>query len=276
MSQRAIATSEPAPSTQPSSAPTTRPGGPIVPPARRDCPGKLIAIPAGQIFLPDYYEPAGQVDVVLWFLGASWCVNQEFYDTRKNAAIFVANRGTIDAGFHDEQSFDALLSEISNSLGAPIGRIVVGSFSGGYVAVRDILKLKKHRDKIVDVVLADSLYPPRGVSDPLVLDEALAPFLDYARRAADGRCGFWFSQLYPPQEQFRTNGTTVSARWLIQRSGARLVPTREQHGKRLLLYRADLRGFHVMGFAGMTNQDHFEHLYNLHELLVETSLETAR
>ncbi|MDI6784244.1 MAG: hypothetical protein QME64_09160 [bacterium] len=33
----------------------------------------------------------------------------------------------------------------------------------------------------------------------------------------------------------------------------------------LLLYSCDKRGFHIRGYAGMTNQDHFNHFYNLGE-----------
>jgi len=39
-----------------------------------------------------------------------------------------------------------------------------------------------------------------------------------------------------------------------------------------LLYRADAKNFHVLGYAGMLNQDHFNHFYASSDLLKMTSL----
>ncbi|MGI8906126.1 MAG: hypothetical protein ACR2IE_06515 [Candidatus Sumerlaeaceae bacterium] len=43
-----------------------------------------------------------------------------------------------------------------------------------------------------------------------------------------------------------------------------------------LLYRADRNGFHVLGYSGMTTQDHFEHFYAIGDLWKLTSLTHAR
>src|SRR5215217_7406442 len=70
------------------SKPSTRPGGEVVPPVRRDVPGKRIKLVTGELFVPDFFR-AGEIDdradVVVWFLGAPWCAQQVFYDARKDA-----------------------------------------------------------------------------------------------------------------------------------------------------------------------------------------------
>jgi hypothetical protein len=105
----------------------------------------------------------------------------------------------------------------------------------------------------------------------------MAPFLDYARRAANGQCVFLYSHLYPPEEQHRGNTTTLTASYLIDELDVprREAATRNSRGEQLL-YRADRNGFHVFGYAGMTTQDHFEHFYAASDLLKLTSLDDAQ
>jgi rhodanese-related sulfurtransferase len=156
-----------------------------------------------------------------------------------------------------------------------IGRVCVASFSGGYVAVRSILRQPELTARISDVVLADSLYAPKVPGKTNELEpEAMAPFLDYAWNAAEGKGHFWFSQLYPPEEKYRDNTTTLAAYYLTDHLQ---VERRAAKGWNAagatLLYRADKGNFHVLGYAGMLNQDHFNHFYGISDLFRETSLE---
>jgi hypothetical protein len=263
-----------------STRPTSRPGGEIVPPPRRDVPGKRTTLKCGELFVPDFFAPAEDgTDVVLWFLGASWCAQQVFYDAHKNAVLMSSNAATLKKGFAADADLQDVLDEIEANLGGrKIHRICLASFSGGYTAVRDILRLGKFSELIGDVVLADSLYAPKvaGSKDQLE-PAAMEPFLNYARRAADGQGVFLFSHLFPPEEQYRGNTTTLAASYLIDHLG---VPRQSASGTNSrgarLLYRADRKQFHVLGYAGMTNQDHFEHFYSAADLLRQTSLKDAR
>jgi hypothetical protein len=158
----------------------------------------------------------------------------------------------------------------------PIGRIVLVSFSGGYTAVRDILHHPRLAERVADVVLLDSLYAPRiGEKNDRLDPIGMEPFAAFARRAADGRATMLFTHLYPPQEQHRGNTTTLAAAYLIDAVGAERKPVtgddeRNSRGAKLL-YRADKGNFHVLGYSGMTNQDHFEHLYSAADVLKLTS-----
>ena len=261
------------PSTRPSTHPTSRPGGEIVAPLRRDVPGRRVELSCGELFVPAYLGEADRVDLVLWFRGAAWCVEQEFSDAHLNAVLFTWNESKQKLGFTDQASADKLLAEIQAALEKPkIDHLALGSFSGGYPAVLDLLKLEAVRDRVTDVVLADSLYPPRGATTFAQLDGPLAPFLAFAKQAAKGEGTFVFSQLYPPEAQYRGNGTTITAMWLIDRTGAMKAECDDIIDGRRRLYHADLGGLHVIGFAGMMNQDHFDHLYHLDTLLKQTSM----
>lgn len=68
----------------------------------------------------------------------------------------------------------------------------------------------------------------------------------------------------------------LAARYLIDRVDAQSRPASGRNSRGAeLLYRADRGGFHVLGYAGMTTQDHFEHFYAAADLLRQTSLPAA-
>jgi hypothetical protein len=264
-------------------APSSRPGGDITPPPRRDVPGTRTTLSVGELFVPDFADgnrADDKLDLVIWFHGAAWCAEQVFYDAHKNAGILVVNAATWKAGFADAAAFDALIAQVEKSLGCPVGRICLTSFSGGYTAVRDLLRHEKVIDRISDVVLLDSLYAPRiGEKQDRLDPAAMEPFVTFARRAAaDGADKqLIFTQLYPPLEEHRGNTTTLAAIYLIDAVGAerKAASGENSRGTQTLLYRADKQNFHAFGYAGMTNQDHFEHFYSAADVLKLTSLAAA-
>jgi hypothetical protein len=273
----------PAETTSPQAAKTTNT---LIPPPRRDVPGKRFSASLGSLYVPDFFreDPVSTgTPAVVFFHGAAWCSEQNFFDARKNAVLISISLKDYAAVFRDPGMLRQVLDAASEKLAdegvtsKPVTRLCLASFSGGYTALREILRQEQYRPMITDVVLADSLYAPRveGTTDTLE-PGAMAPFLDFAQRAARDECTFFFSHLYPPEEQHRGNTTTLTAGYLIDRVGARRAPAsaRNSRGARLL-YRADRGNFHVLGYAGMTTQDHFEHFYALCDLLRETTLPDA-
>ena len=258
---------------------------PPVPPPHLEVPGKHFTLTEGSLFVPDFYRlPENKkADVVLFFLGASWCAEQNFYAAKKNGVIFTANEKTRKAVELKNVTGEQLLSSVLAALNKEgivadgAGRICVASFSGGYSSVRSVLSATNFVDKITDVVLADSLYAPRAAHNTNELDPAaMSPFLNYARRAAEGRGRFIFSQLFPPEEIYRSNTTTLAANYLI---GHLQLERKPAHGKTSagaeILYHADKNGLHILGYAGMTTQDHFNHFYGISDLFKETSFENV-
>ena len=235
--------------------------------------------------MPDFYQlPANKkADVVLFFLGASWCAEQNFYAARKNGVIFTANdkaRKAVELnGAEAERLLDAVVKALRGEgiEASGAGRVCVASFSGGYSSTRSILAQSNLVDKITDVVLADSLYGPKSAGNTNEMDAAgMAPFFNYAQRAAAGHGRFIFSQLFPPEKKYRSNTTTLAAYYLTDHLQVERKPaTGKTSVGAEILYRADKNGFHVLGYAGMTTQDHFNHFYGISDLFKETSLAPA-
>jgi len=261
------------------------PRNPIAPP-RRNVPGKRFSLgTARQLFVPDFFKPevTTQTRVVVFFLGAPWCSEQNFYDARKNGVLVSINEAKSAAFSEWGKLFPALLKQVQKTLAdaditsKPLGGVCISSFSGGYTAVREILSKPEYEPLISDVVLADSLYPPRLPDNKNAINPtAMEPFVRYARRAMKGECSFWFSHLYPPEEPYRDNTTTLAAGYLIDTLGLERHPASGTNSRGAqLLYRVDSGNLHILGYAGMTTQDHFEHFYALSDLLRQTSLPDA-
>ena len=258
---------------QPPTRPTSRPGGEIVAPPRRETAGRHVDLSCGRLFVPAYLGDRDRVDLVLWFRGAAWCVEQNFDDAKANAVLFTWDEKKRPLGFKDQKSADDLLAEIQTALGdSTIDHLLLGSFSGGYPAILDLLKLEPIRARVTDVILADSLYPPRGTTDAAKIDAVLGPIADFATWATKGECTFLYTQLYPPEPQYRGNSSTVAAMWLIDRIGGKRIDCDEMIDGRRALYHVDEGNLHITGFAGMLNQDHFDHLYHAAWLFKQTSI----
>jgi hypothetical protein len=263
---------------------SSRPGGEITPPPRRDVPGQRIKLLTGDLFIPDFFhaDPTQRADLVVWFLGAPWCAQQVFYQANKNAALLVIDTRVLQRGFQDPASWRLVLNEAANALKtaeaarAGVGKIVLVSFSGGWTGVRSVLSRDELAAAVSDVVLLDSLYA-RDRSTNQIDQTSIEPFLRFARRACEsGDARFIFTHLYPPLEEHRGNTTTVCASHLIDELKLeRTLATGANSRGAKLLYRAVRNNCHILGYAGMTNQDHFEHFYSAADAIKLTNLADA-
>src|SRR5687768_4155791 len=96
---------------------TTKPGGEITPPLRRDVPGHRIQLTRGALFVPDFFSAdPPKAEVYVWFLGAAWCAEQVFYDAKQNAVLLVTNAATLKKGFPAPAEFLDLLEEVGVAL----------------------------------------------------------------------------------------------------------------------------------------------------------------
>lgn len=258
----------------------------LVPPVRKVLLGKRISLSSSTLYIPDHFraDQTSNTELLLFFHGAAWVAEQNFEDAGKNAVLLTMSMGMdkYSQTFSTSGALERLIREAERALAdasvtsAPVERICLSSFSGGYGAVREILNSGVRSEQITDVVLADSLYGPRvpGHDDQLVTT-ATQPFLEFAREAAEADTGkrFFFSQLYPPEEKHRGNTTTIAAYYLTDTLAVKRLPADGQNSRGAkLLYRADKGGFHVLGYIGMTTQDHFEHYYAIADLWKLTSL----
>ncbi len=251
--------------------------GPVAP-IRREVPGTRYSLSTGQLFIPDFYRVSrnNNVTLVLFFHGASWCVEQSFYDAHRNAVLVSISLKDYYTAYQDTTSFQGLVDEIKYSIetikgtqNLNIDKIYLTSFSGGYPVIRSILNHSPQDERIQGIILADSLYAGfEGTTRSIetLRKDQMEPFLRFSGEAAKGKKEFWFTQLYPPKPEHRNNTTTLTAEYLI--THLRLKKEERNHRNSLgmvLAYSAERRNAHILGYDGMTTQDHFNHLYNLSE-----------
>lgn len=266
---------------------TSSPG--LIAPARRDVPGSRYALSTGQLFIPGYFNPSsrGEVTLVFFFHGAAWCAEQNFYDARKNAVLVSLSAKDYNTLYPDTAALNRMVDEIRLTLETTrtvthpqINNIYLSSFSGGYPAIRSILTNSPEDSRIKGILLADSLYAGyEGTTRSMetLRKDQMQPFLNFCREACQGKKEFWFTQLYPPEPKYRDNTTTYTADYLILHSGMKKAPRHHQNKLGMVMgYSAEKRNAHILGYYGMTMQDHMNHFYNIAEYYRLLKIPTAR
>lgn len=263
-------------------------------PPRRTVPGHRFDITSAGLYVPDYFTPTSSTNVLIFFHGGRWVAEQNFYDAHRNAVLITISfnqYAEYSKAFSNPKNLERIMNDVTRKLGdegitsAPVGQIVLASFSGGYPAVREILASGALKDKVSGVLLADSLYPARLKDKPNEIDpDSIRPVAEFAGLAAAGKTTFWLTQLFPPEPKYRTNTTSVAADYLIRFTEVerRTTATTDTASSapddvpRVVLYRAEKGNMHILGYAGMTTQDHFEHFYHISELFEKSGLPKAR
>ncbi len=170
--------------------------------------------------------------------------------------------------FQDSNVFASLLEEIERTLTTTVPErnlhrhhLTLSSFSAGFGGVRELLKQPENRSQIHTLVMADSLYagfigkPENRTLNP----DHLNPFLAFARLAIKGERTMVLShtQLHTPSYA----STKETADYLIQHLGGRRQTSHKEHpGGLTERDRCSLGKFTVIGFDGLTGDDHMKHL----------------
>lgn len=138
--------------------------------------------------------------------------------------------------------------------------VSVSSFSAGYGAVRELLKVPAYFDQIDAIVAADSIYagleqelPARQVDRTNMRD-----FLRFARLAAEGQKVFIISH---SAQTTPYASTTETADYLLAQLQLARKPDRALRTDQLRQVTSAGRGkFLVLGFEGSEGSDHLQHL----------------
>lgn len=262
---------------------------------KEDLPGFSFSLSTGTIYIPPYFHPQGKkeniVNLVIHFHGAPWIVEQNFYFAQKNAVQVTISlpglSGVYTNKYKDRQEFGRLLNEIMKILEREkivnkprLGKLCLTSFSAGFGALREILKVPKYYRLITDIVCADSIHcgfvsvtSATGVITTLNKKQ-MAPFLKFAKDAVQGKKTMLIT--HSEIDPLTYASTTKTADYLIEKVGAIRKPVSllhpSQNNNMKLLSAADKGNFHVRGYAGNTPQDHMDHLYKIADFIKETSL----
>ncbi len=225
-------------------------------------------------------RPDGSFDVVFHFHGRE-PIRKEWVramDGSPSDAVLVA----VDLGiasepyretFRDPRTFSQVLLAVEHELQRRSGNprafaqnITLSSWSAGYGAIEQLLSQPVPRARVGSVVLLDGLHA--GFRDSGLDPERMAPFVEFAKRAATGS-----RLLFVSHSSIRTPSyasTTQTARYLVWKVGGRPEATGNIVSDPMGLerYTTFTRGnFHVRGFAGNGAADHCAHLGLMRDVL---------
>lgn len=240
------------------------------------------------LFLPvGWSVPAdGRARIVVHFHTVAWFAIQEHLRRGATLPLLVFALGEGSAAyarpFEKPGRFQDWLRVVESELisrGAPkhtrVARVDISSFSAGYGAVREILKLETNRTVVQRIVLCDSLYGGLAETNAPyprrpVVSEHIEPWREFAQAAARGEKSFLLTT--SDIETARYAGTRECGAALAAAVGAGFKPVARdscaaaREPMHPLLQRADLGNFHVWNYAGTNAQAHLAHVRHLAEL----------
>ncbi len=211
----------------------------------------------------------GEFDVMIHFHGheaarKSWV---QVMDGAVLVGIDLGNgSGPYFDAFGSPTTFEQLIKSLEKAVAAHANRssarvrhVGVSGWSAGYGAIQQIINQPLGKRLVDTVVLLDGLhcgYRGQSLNGPQI-----APFLDWARRAARGEVTMFVSHssIIPPGYA----STTETAALLIEEVGGRPVASRPRSGETMgldLIRRYSKGRFHVRGYAGNGPLDHCAHL----------------
>jgi len=212
---------------------------------------------AGRAAAKEYREQAGGAVVVALTYGAG-------------------SKAYADA-FVDPNRFQEMLGDIEmrlrkskNNPQLHVRRISLFAWSAGYGAIRNILT-QGYYDRIDTIVLLDGLHAnylalPSAPNGRRVDGRGLDAFMRFAQDAADGNKAFVFthSSIVPPGYASTTETAAVLADVVHAKKLWLRAPGPRNFQR---IYRADVKGFHLRGFAGTTKDAHITQLHLVGEVL---------
>ncbi len=239
------------------------------------------------MFVPQGWTCAtnGQVPLTIHFHSATWFAIGEHLRHGLRAPLLAfylgEGSGNYRKPFTDPQRLQRMLRLTEQHLATSsdtnlprIGSIDISSFSAGYGAVREILKVPEYRKLIRRIVLCDSLYASfeidgGGNANRVPAREHIDPWLPFAKAAAAGEKTFVLTHSQVPTVNYANSAECAQA--LIAAVGAPIQKISAgsdaaAQGEFPLLYRSDLGNFHVWGYGGTNAMAHMIHARHLAEV----------
>lgn len=229
-------------------------------------PGRREALDIGTLFVPAGAKPA---TLLFFFHGGTWLPELTAAQNRMAAVSVQAGSGSAAYArlFTDESRFPALLKQAETKAGVRFTRVILGGWSAGCGAVRQILRSPEAYARANSIVLIDGIhtdYPDGkpGPQESKLGAENLDIWVKLGRDAIAGRKRVLIthSEIFPGTFASTTETTDYLVRELDLKRKAVLkwgaIGTQQlsevRSGKFLLL-----------GFAGNSAPDHVDQLHSL-------------
>jgi len=236
----------------------------VVPAGRRE------KLELGTLFIPARVKPA---TILLFFHGGTWLPELAAAQNRIAVVSVQAGSGsgTYARLFTDESRFAALLKEAEAKAGIRFTRVILGGWSAGCGAVRQILRSADGYARTNAVVAIDGIHADYADGKPGPLEskfgaENLDVWVKVARDAVAGRkrVVITHSEIFPGTFASTTETTDYLVRELDLKRKAvlRWGPMGTQQ-----LSETRAGRFLLMGFAGNAAPDHVDQLHSLQSYL---------
>lgn len=219
--------------------------------------------------------PDGSYDLLLHFHGGL-PVGRILGPEAKPIVIATIDRGDSSGDYNGtiptREAFEQLIEGINHAVAvhadqpdAHVARILVSSFSAGYQAVSEILKVAHDHPSLTGVLLLDSLYGSYRGATHNVAVESIEPFELAAKRALESP-RFAFILTHSNVETIGYASTKEVATTLLDRLVVR-ASLLKVTGERGMQRVAEERGFVLRGYGGSDKGAHCAHLALLPELI---------
>lgn len=232
-------------------------------------PGDRAQLTAGTLFLPAGWKPGKDATLLLFFHGGQWLPEVAAAGNRLAVVTIQAGSGSAVYArlFQPPDRFPALLHEAEDHARARFAHILLGGWSAGCGAIRQILETPASYARVDAVLAIDGIHTGYTDGKPGPLESKidagnLEVWLHLARDAAAGKKRFLVthSEIFPGTFA----STTETADFLLARLGLhrRAVLRRGPMGLQQLS-EARAGKFLLLGFAGNSAPDHVDQLHSL-------------
>ena len=234
-------------------------------------PGRREKLDLGTLFLPAGL--AARPPLLVFFHGGGWI--PEVAAARNRVAAIGVQAGAGSASyarlFDDPWRFLHLLQEAEAKAGLRFGRVMIGGWSAGCGALRQVLKNPESYARVQAVLCLDGIHADYvdgkpGQPEPALGPADLAEWLQLGRDAVAGRKRFLVthSEVFPGTYA----STTETADYLLAQLGVprRAVLKWGPMGLQQLSFATRGR-FLLLGYAGNSAPDHVDQLHSLPEFL---------
>jgi hypothetical protein len=232
-------------------------------------PGRHEKLDLGTLYLPNGWKPRSGAPLLIFFHGGV-SIPEVAAAKEHLAAISVqAGEGSSVYArlFDDPARFGRLLREAEDKAGCHFGPVLLGSWSAGYGAIREILKTPGWYARVGAVLLIDSMHAGYIGDRPGPLESKLDPanlevWIKFGRDAVAGHKRFvvTHSEIFPGTFA----STTETADYLLAQLGMTRRPVLRWGPMGLQqLSEAKAGRFLLLGYAGNSAPDHVDQLQSL-------------
>jgi hypothetical protein len=234
-------------------------------------PGRREPLDIGTLFLPASVKLKPRTPLLVFFHGGKW-LPEVAAARHRMAAISIqigAGSGAYSRAFADPARFTNLLLQAEKIAGVRFSPVIVGGWSAGCGAIRELLKSPVSYARIDRVLAIDGTHTDYADGKPGPLESQLAPanldlWLPLARDAMAGKKRFLIThtEIFPGTFASTTEATDYLLAQLHFRRRAVL-----RWGPMQTQQLSDVRAgrFRLMGFAGNSAPDHVDQLHSLPE-----------